>query len=182
MRVLRGDSRHFHSLFHTTAVSDEQYRVPIDMEGPAGRPNWTAFLCGEEFHAAQQWLAKRHADTSPLPLSLEAAPSASEAGATHLILRQRRDCPHCRRSIMAAATRCGFCWKGLDPIPGATDSGEAGSVDPQGESEEAMRYRTAARRDCPYCGKRGMAAATLCGYCWNRLTPLDSPTNLLRAA
>ncbi len=26
-------------------------------------------------------------------------------------------------------------------------------------------------RDCPECGNVGMRAATLCGYCWARLTP-----------
>ena len=27
-------------------------------------------------------------------------------------------------------------------------------------------------RDCPVCGRRGMRAATRCGYCWAKLTPL----------
>ena len=27
-------------------------------------------------------------------------------------------------------------------------------------------------RACPVCGKNGMAAATLCGYCWTKLTPV----------
>jgi len=26
-------------------------------------------------------------------------------------------------------------------------------------------------RECPGCGHTGMSAATLCGYCWTRLTP-----------
>ncbi len=26
-------------------------------------------------------------------------------------------------------------------------------------------------RNCPECGNVGMRAATLCGYCWTRLTP-----------
>lgn len=29
-----------------------------------------------------------------------------------------------------------------------------------------------AQRDCPACSKAVMAAATLCGYCWTRLTPV----------
>lgn len=29
-----------------------------------------------------------------------------------------------------------------------------------------------ALRDCPACKKSVMAAATLCGYCWTRLTPV----------
>jgi len=28
------------------------------------------------------------------------------------------------------------------------------------------------RRNCPSCGKRIMALATLCGYCWNRSCPV----------
>jgi len=28
-----------------------------------------------------------------------------------------------------------------------------------------------AKRPCPKCGKQGNAEATLCGYCWIRLTP-----------
>jgi len=28
------------------------------------------------------------------------------------------------------------------------------------------------RRVCPKCGHLGMAAATRCGYCWTKLTPL----------
>jgi hypothetical protein len=27
------------------------------------------------------------------------------------------------------------------------------------------------RRDCPFCGKAGMRAATRCGYCWRALQP-----------
>jgi hypothetical protein len=27
-------------------------------------------------------------------------------------------------------------------------------------------------RSCPVCGHRGMVAATLCGHCWSKLTPL----------
>jgi len=27
------------------------------------------------------------------------------------------------------------------------------------------------RRECPFCGKPGMRAATLCGYCWRALLP-----------
>jgi hypothetical protein len=30
-------------------------------------------------------------------------------------------------------------------------------------------------RDCPRCGQRGMAAATLCGHCWVKLTPDAGP-------
>jgi hypothetical protein len=30
----------------------------------------------------------------------------------------------------------------------------------------------AATRACPVCGQRGMAAARLCGHCWNKLTPV----------
>jgi len=28
-----------------------------------------------------------------------------------------------------------------------------------------------ATRECPHCGKVGMRAATLCGYCWKKLVP-----------
>ena len=31
-----------------------------------------------------------------------------------------------------------------------------------------------ARRNCPVCAKSVMAAATLCGYCWTRLTPVPA--------
>jgi hypothetical protein len=34
--------------------------------------------------------------------------------------------------------------------------------------EEAERP---AKRPCPNCGREGNAAATLCGYCWVKLTP-----------
>jgi len=27
-------------------------------------------------------------------------------------------------------------------------------------------------RECPVCGRIGMRAATLCGYCWTKLPPL----------
>ena len=27
-------------------------------------------------------------------------------------------------------------------------------------------------RECPSCGHRGLRAATLCGYCWRKLTPI----------
>jgi hypothetical protein len=30
-------------------------------------------------------------------------------------------------------------------------------------------------RDCPVCGRAGMRAATRCGYCWTRLSPLPAP-------
>jgi len=29
------------------------------------------------------------------------------------------------------------------------------------------------RRDCPSCGKPGMAAARLCGYCWTTSVPVE---------
>ncbi len=33
-------------------------------------------------------------------------------------------------------------------------------------------------RDCPYCGRVGMRAATRCGYCWKKLDPPASlPAN-----
>jgi hypothetical protein len=28
-------------------------------------------------------------------------------------------------------------------------------------------------RDCPACGRPGMAAATVCGHCWTKLTPVQ---------
>jgi hypothetical protein len=32
------------------------------------------------------------------------------------------------------------------------------------------------RRDCPFCGRPGMRAATRCGYCWRALQPpADDP-------
>lgn len=34
----------------------------------------------------------------------------------------RRDCPKCGHEIMAAVTKCGFCWTKLDPL--AADSPE----------------------------------------------------------
>lgn len=27
-----------------------------------------------------------------------------------------RACPHCKNTVMQAATRCGYCWKALTPI------------------------------------------------------------------
>lgn len=35
-------------------------------------------------------------------------------------------------------------------------------------------------RDCPKCGREGMANATKCGYCWTTLTPLDANSPLVR--
>lgn len=32
------------------------------------------------------------------------------------------------------------------------------------------------RRPCPKCGREGNAEATLCGYCWARLTPQSKQT------
>lgn len=29
----------------------------------------------------------------------------------------RRSCPSCSKTIMAAATRCGYCWTKLEPPP-----------------------------------------------------------------
>jgi hypothetical protein len=31
-----------------------------------------------------------------------------------------------------------------------------------------------ATRECPNCGRPGMRDATLCGYCWKKLTPLPA--------
>jgi hypothetical protein len=28
-------------------------------------------------------------------------------------------------------------------------------------------------RECPHCGNVGMRDATLCGYCWKKLVPVD---------
>ncbi len=30
-------------------------------------------------------------------------------------------------------------------------------------------------RECPVCGRIGMRTATLCGFCWTKLTPLPHP-------
>lgn len=29
-------------------------------------------------------------------------------------------------------------------------------------------------RDCPSCGRSGMRNATLCGYCWTKLAPVEA--------
>ncbi|HVV84459.1 MAG TPA: hypothetical protein VHE35_15430 [Kofleriaceae bacterium] len=35
-----------------------------------------------------------------------------------------RTCPHCRHVGMRAASRCGFCWQALEPLPAlAADGG-----------------------------------------------------------
>jgi hypothetical protein len=35
-------------------------------------------------------------------------------------------------------------------------------------------------RECPVCGHIGMRAATLCGYCWTKLTPPNGHDGLAR--
>ena len=35
-----------------------------------------------------------------------------------------------------------------------------------------------ATRICPRCGNVGMREATLCGYCWKKLAPLDGAEDL----
>jgi predicted amidophosphoribosyltransferase len=88
---------------------------------------------------------------------------------------RRRACPFCSKPIMALATLCGHCWSKVEPVSlecvesetfpdYAGQSGMGG-----GESEE---YRNAPRRSCPRCGKTIMAAATLCGHCWNHVRPV----------
>src|SRR5947208_10811605 len=98
---------------------------------------------------------------------------------------QRIDCPKCGSRIMSAATMCGYCWAKLTPVEtggsvpkraaalrhqtlGTADSDLA--VRP--ESDEETRYREAPRIGCPECGRQIMAAATMCGYCWARLSPV----------
>lgn len=80
----------------------------------------------------------------------------------------RRDCPECGKEIMAAATRCGYCWAKVSPV-------SAGSVGTRvGRPEVAVLSLPpdeALRMDCPTCGMRIMAAATVCGYCWTKLAP-----------
>ncbi len=38
------------------------------------------------------------------------------------------------------------------------------------------------RRDCPTCGKPIMAEATLCGFCWAKVTPLTADGRAAAAA
>jgi len=81
----------------------------------------------------------------------------------------RRNCPRCGNLIMAAATLCGHCWlKQTALAPGSPGTRVGPPIvapipDPVDES---------LRRDCPTCGRRMMAAATLCGYCWTKVEPL----------
>jgi len=85
----------------------------------------------------------------------------------------RRDCPDCGREIMAAATRCGFCWSRLEPLA----PGSAGTrVETPRPQVVARPIDETLRRDCPKCGRRIMAAATKCGYCWTKLESLTIGT------
>ncbi len=57
-------------------------------------------------------------------------------------------------------------WFGMRPL----------AADGPGTSEPSGAVDQPAKRPCPKCGRLGNAAATLCGYCWTRLSPvvLDS--------
>lgn len=86
----------------------------------------------------------------------------------------RRDRPKCGREIMAAATKCGFCWERVSPV-------EAGSVGTRVGRPRAAVSREpvdeSCRVSCPRCGRRIMAAATVCGFCWTKLAP-PPPTSV----
>ena len=88
---------------------------------------------------------------------------------------QFRTCPKCGAMCRAAATKCGACWAGLTALPPG-DPGIETLPLPDNESRwdnaEMQQYRDAPRRDCPRCGKRIMAAASTCGFCWVKVTPI----------
>ncbi|MCX6360591.1 MAG: hypothetical protein NT029_12325 [Armatimonadetes bacterium] len=88
-----------------------------------------------------------------------------------------RACPICGSSCRAAAIRCGKCWSELRPMkPG--DVGVETRVINDGssrwDSAEMQHYRNAPRRACPRCQRQVMAAATTCGFCWVKLTPVKA--------
>lgn len=81
----------------------------------------------------------------------------------------RRSCPVCGKHIMALATLCGYCWTKVTPLAGGIDA--SNMIDAAGPGPEETAHLDALKRSCPTCGKSIMAAATLCGFCWTKLTP-----------
>lgn len=53
----------FKMLFHCTACSDDENRVPLSVQTPNGNAAWTAYIAGSQFHAACDWIQQRR--TSP---------------------------------------------------------------------------------------------------------------------
>lgn len=86
---------------------------------------------------------------------------------------RRRACPRCGKPIMALATLCGFCWSRVSPV--SLDCVEAetfpDTISAANAPSETDEYLTAPRRTCPACGNLIMAAATLCKFCWSKVSP-----------
>ncbi len=91
----------------------------------------------------------------------------------------RRDCPTCGKPIVADATLCGHCWTKVAPLTGdalreATAAHEILRAAANGASQDTNtpEFQEIVRRDCPNCRSRIAIDATLCGFCWKKVTPL----------
>ena len=86
---------------------------------------------------------------------------------------RRRACPRCGKPIMALATLCVFCWSKVAPVAPECVEAETfpDTLSESYGSGETEEYRNAPRRACPACGNTIMAAATLCKFCWSKVSP-----------
>jgi hypothetical protein len=51
----------FRREFHCSAVCDEGYSAPFDVESTSGAETWLVYIKGSEFRAAHAWLASHRA-------------------------------------------------------------------------------------------------------------------------
>ena len=85
----------------------------------------------------------------------------------------KRSTPDARRdALRIKVTAVEADIDGLSSPTGSTPSGIAGLQSSWGALVEQLDLGSAPElRSCPKCNQLGMAAATRCGYCWERLTP-----------
>src|SRR2546423_5518957 len=66
MHLTDSEYQSFKTYFHCTALPDEQYRIPIEVETPAGNANWTAYIAGDQFHAGVGWISGHRGNSRPI--------------------------------------------------------------------------------------------------------------------
>lgn len=79
MKLTDAEYQKFKTQFHCTAWPDEQYRIPVDVDTPAGTGMWTAYIEGARFHAGVDWVSRlRGNSTGLVNASMITAPANQE--------------------------------------------------------------------------------------------------------
>lgn len=189
MRVTHSEYAEFAGRFDFSKQKSPYQQVAVEIETASGDLAQTIYLTEQIADRAADWLcANRTAHEvndfersirapintpgklggtiglEELQVTLPSAGPAANDTQAWTFESHRRDCPHCGRRIMKAATRCGYCWVSLEPQRESLEELRI-DVGPVG-GRTATDLSSLPRRPCGKCGRMIMLDAARCGYCW----------------